>query len=215
MAQTAKIPTSRGKVLPDLTAPQPDTNGPGRDEVLFMMGQFLAAQSAIKAAQNANKRLRSQAKLRGFNLEQFDRAIAERERDDGTTVDNLKDFKRYCEFMGLPVGSQITLFDDPQSGTAFSEEQLLQRAYEEGYELGVMGKNADEQAYPPMTPEGQEHMAGWHQGQKVCLDKFVKLNEDLAAADAAKTAKKTKKKNGKGADPEPDGEGDADGETKH
>lgn len=213
MAQTAKIPTSRGKVLPDMTAPQPGTNGPGRDEVLFMMGQFLAAQSAIKVAQNANKRLRAQAKLRGFNLEQFDRAIAERERDDGTTVENLKEFKRYCEFMGLPIGSQITLFDDPQTGGAFSEEQLLKRAYEEGYELGVMGRPADEQAYPPMTPEGNEHARGYNAGKDVNNQKFIKLNEDLAAADAAKSAKKAKK-NGSAA-PEPDDEGDADGETKH
>lgn len=214
MAQTAKIPTSSGKILPDMTAPQPGTNGPGRDEVLFMMGQFLAAQAAIKVAQNANKRLRSQAKLRGFNLEQFDRAIAERERDDGTTVDNLKDFKRYCEFMGLPIGSQITLFDDPQAGTAFSEEQLLKRAYDEGYELGVMGKNADDQAYPPMTPEGNEHARGYNAGKDVNNEKFIKLNEDLAAADAAKSAKKAKK-NGKGGDPEADDDADADGETKH
>lgn len=211
MAQTAKIPTSRGKVLPDMTAPQPGDNGPGRDEVLFMMGQFLAAKAAMKVAQNANKRLRAQAKLRGFNLEQFDRAIEEREREDGTTLENLKVFKRYCEFLGLPVGSQISLFDDPQGSTEFSEEALLKRAHSEGYELGVMGKNADEQAYPPMTPEGQEHLKGWNAGQDVLKAKFAKLNEDLAAADTAKTAKKTKKKNGKGAD----ADGEETDETKH
>lgn len=211
MAQTAKIPTSRGKVLPDMTAPQPGANGPGRDEVLFMMGQFLAAQAAIKVAQNANKRLRAQAKLRGFNLAQFDLAIAERERDDGTTIDNLKEFKRYCEFMGLPVGSQISLFDDPQTKSEFSEEALLKRAYDEGYELGVMGRNPDEQAYPPMTPEGQEHLKGLNAGKQVNNEKFIKLNEDLAAADAAKAAKKAKK-NGHA---EADEDDDADGETKH
>lgn len=207
MARTAKIEANpkKGAALPDLSAAAA-SNGPDREEALFMMGQFLSADALVRDARNARKRLRNQAKLRGFDLEQFDLAIAEREREDGTTLDNLKTFKRYCEFLGLPVGSQLQFFSDGET-TAFSEEALLKRAHDEGYELGVMGKNPDDQAYPPMSPEGQKHAKGWHEGQKVLLDKFAKLSADMAALDADKAKKAAKKKAA--------AEDGTDEETKH
>lgn len=211
MPRTATIEKTKGKTLPDQTAPIAGaTNGPDREEALFMMGQFLASKAKIKEARNADTRLRNQAKLRGFDLEQFDRAIAEREREDGTTLDNLLTFKRYCMFLGLPIGSQLELLANPASN-GHSQEDINERAHDDGYELGLMGKNADEQAYPPMTPEGQEHMRGWHAGQEVLLEKFKDLNAKMEAADVAAAAKK-KAKASKGAEPE----GEAtDAETKH
>jgi hypothetical protein len=194
LPSTAKIDSSKkSAALPDVSAAKEGGNGPDRDEALFMMGQFLAADAKVKEARDGRKRLRNQAKLRGFDLEQFDLAIAEREREDGTTLDNLKLFKRYCEFLGLPIGSQLKLFNSPAEGDGFSQQSVNERARQAGYELGVMAKDPDEQAYPPMTPEGQEHMAGWHEGHKVNLDKFQRLNVELAAADEAKKAKAAKK----------------------
>lgn len=199
MTRTTKIAGNpkKAKALPDLTAPPAaPTNGPDREEALFMMGQFLAAEQVLRDARNARKRLRNQAKLRGFELEQFDRALAVREqRDDDTTLEQLKTFKRYCEYLGLPVGTQLQFFNDgKRKRPAFSEESLQKKAYDEGYELGVMGKNPDHQAYPGMTPEGNEHLRGWNDGQKVNFDKFGKLNADMAAVDAERAKKAAKKK---------------------
>ena len=118
--------------------------------------------------------------------------IDELEREDGTTVDNLRTFKRYCEFLGLPVGSQMQLFDAPQ-GNGMSQQSLLKHAAEEGYARGVMGKNPDDQAYPPLSPEGQEHMRGWSDGQGVLKEKFIKLSEAMADAEKEKADKKAKK----------------------
>lgn len=191
MARTAKIEPDKRKEkpLPDLSAGT-QSNEPTRDDALFMMGQFIAAKDKIKEAQRLNKRIRQRAKNMGFNLTEFDRAIVERERQDTTTLDNLRDFKKYCEFFDLPIGYQFDLLDKPK---AAKNGDVEARAERDGYERGIMGKSPDDQAYPPMTPEGQAHMKGWHSGQKVNLDKFVKLNEEFAAEEAAKKAKAAKK----------------------
>ena len=194
MPRTAKIeePAGKSHPLPDLSSAVAQSNGPDREEFLFMVGQIAKAEEALKAARDAKKKLRSHFKLRGVDLEQMDRAIDELEREDGTTVDNLRTFKRYCEFLGLPIGSQMTLFDMPQSN-GMSQQSLLKHAAEEGYARGVMGKNPDDQAYPPLSPEGQEHMRGWSDGQGVLKEKFIKLSEAMADAEKEKADKKAKK----------------------
>lgn len=191
MVKTARIeePIGKSNPLPDLSVTA--TNGPDREEFLFMVGQIAKADEGMESARKHRKTIRSQAKLRGFELEQMDRAIEERNRDDNTTVEGLKVFKRYCEFLNLPIGSQISLFDAPQSN-GFSQETILKHAYDDGYERGIMGKNPDDQAYPGMSEEGQSHLAGWNAGQAVNLAKFTKLSDDLNAAEAKKVAKKLK-----------------------
>lgn len=203
MAKTAKVELDKRKEkpLPDLSAGKDADNAPTREDALFMMGQFIAAKEKIKEAQRANKRLRRRATNMGFNLTEFDRAIAEREHEDNTTLDNLRDFKRYCEFFGLPIGTQLDFLDKPK---AARNGKIEERARKDGYERGVMGKSPDEQAYPPMTAEGQAHMEGWHSGQRINLDKFAKLSEEFSAEEAARKAKAAKK-----------GKGEPDGETKH
>lgn len=212
MPKTAKIDKPKGKVHKDKTAPPPpagaseataSSNGPDRDEILFMRGRFNAQKVKLKAEQQAWKKLRSVAKLRGFNLQQFDAAIAESELDDGTTLFNMKDFKTYCEAFDLPISYQFKLFDDPTDKAAFSEEYKLKRAYQDGYQDGLMGKDQDQQKYLPITAEGQEYLRGWNDGQAVLLAKIGKLEIEIKSSD------KPKRKGRKAAE-EPDDDGDGD-----
>lgn len=195
-------------------------NGPTRDDILFFAGLFAKDQAAIKAAQKARKATRQRAQLFGIKVEILDEVMREAEKEDDTTHERLSTFKQYAEFMGLPIGSQLTLFDAGGSTASSARETLLDKAEREGRELGVMGKNTDEQKYPPMTDEGQAHLRGWHEGQKVQVEKFLKHNEEVAAAAAAEEAKKNKRK-AKSAEPEADdeaGEEEAAGDpepTKH
>ena len=184
--------------------PETMTNQPDRDTVLFFVGQFRQSDDAVKKARDDRKKVRSRAKVAGIEIEQLDRAIAEMELDDGTTVEGLKTFQRYCEWLGLPVGYQLKLFDDPADGKAFSQEGLNSKARRQGYERGLQGLNADDQAYPPMTPEGQEHMHGWNEGQKVLQDKLIRLSEEVKAEEAApkKRGRKATKEAEKKAEPD-------------
>lgn len=178
MAETARLtdPLEGARVLPDKTI----GNGPTRDDLLFFMGQFRSADAKIAEAKAIRKRIRSHAKLLGIDLQQFDLAIHQFDLEDDTTLDQLKTFKRYCEMLELPIGSQMQLFDTPNS-EAPSQEGLLKKAYQQGYDNGLLGKNPDEQAYPPMTPEGQEHLKGWNDAQAVLLSKLKVLDEEPEA----------------------------------
>ena len=178
MAETARLtdPLDDARVLPDTST----GNGPTRDDLLFFMGQFRSADAKIAEARAVRKRIRSRAKLLGIDLQQFDLAIAQFDLEDDTTLDQLKTFKRYCEMLELPIGSQMQLFDTPDS-PAPSQEGLLKKAYQQGYDDGLLGKNPDEQAYPPMTPEGQEHLKGWNDAQAVLLSKLKVLDEEPEA----------------------------------
>lgn len=178
MAETARLtdPLDGARVLPDTSI----GNGPSRDDLLFFMGQFRSADAKIAEARAVRKRIRSRAKLLGIDLQQFDLAIAQFDREENTTLDQLRTFKRYCELLDLPIGAQMQLFDMPESN-APSQEGLLKKAYQQGYDNGLLGKNPDEQAYPPMTPEGQEHLKGWNDAQAVLLSKLKVLDEEPEA----------------------------------
>ena len=216
MAKRAKTGQHKTTVHPDLTktasgaaTPEQATNGPTRADFLFFVGQVAAIDRKVEEVQKERRALRSQMKLRGFNLAQFAAALAERDRNDNTTISNLKDFARYCTYLELPIGSQMQLFDAPNSGATFSQEAVMKRARARGYELGIQGLNADTQAYPPMTPEGQEHMAGWDEAQKEYRDRILDLKKVREEEEMARAAKRA----AKAADKQPKGE-DAEKETE-
>ncbi len=213
MPRTARLKEHEGKTLPDLSAPANEatpSNGPDRDEFLFAIGHQRKLQQAIDEAKAVLKKFRNHLKLRGFNLAMMDAAIGEADREDGTTISNMRDLKRYYEFMGLPIGHQFSLFDTPQA--ANSNGDLLARAFAEGRDRGVRGDFPDEQKWLPVTPEGQEHQRGWAEGQQVHLSKFKVLEVSLAEAEKlaeAKAAKKAAKSKAKADEPE-EPEGDAE-----
>ena len=197
MTRTARMKEHEGRTLPDLSTPAQTvpSNGPDREEFLFSIGHQRKLQQAIDDAKAVMKKFRSHLKLRGFNLKAMDLAVEEQDREDGTTISNMRDLKRYFEFMNLPIGHQFALFDTPQA--ANSNGDLMAKAFNEGYERGVRGDFPDDQKWLPVSPEGQEHQRGWTEGQAVNLAKFKALNEAMAEADKlaeAKAAKKAKAK---------------------
>jgi hypothetical protein len=198
------------QIKPDLTQQQKiGDNGPDDDEILFFRGRMRDVDEEIKEKRDARKRLRQAAKNRGVELKMLDWAMSIEDEDDGTTLDNLKAFRKYARALDLPIGSQLDFFDGPGAGLRGSPEALIDRAYQAGRRLGIEGRNPDSDAYPPMTEEGQAHMKGWHDGQAVNHEKFLHLNEQLAAERAAAEAKKAAKAGnggGEGEGEEPDGD---------
>lgn len=191
MPETARISDpAKDKVLPDLSGRVGD-NGPDRDEYLFLVGRMLDAEAKLAEARDHRKKMRQAAKLRGLDLQIVDLVEKMREEEDDTHFTRFKTIQRYAQYRNLPIGFQMKLFDEGFGGP--SEQDLHQKAYESGRELGILGKNPDDQAYPPVLPEGQEHMRGWHDGQKVLHEKFLKLNAD-ADAPEEKPAKKRGRK---------------------
>lgn len=196
MPETAVLAENEKKRRPLKDQTQPETpgmghNGPTRDDYLFYVGQFKAAEKVIKEARDAKKKLRQAAKLVGLTVEVIDEVMKDAEKQDDTKLDRLTTYKQYATWHGLPIGSQISLLDHIEATKA--KESVEKQAENEGYELGIMGLNTDEQKWQPHTPEGQAHLRGWQEGQKALADKFISLNEAKAAIDAEKAEKERKK----------------------
>jgi hypothetical protein len=186
---TIANPEDGATVHKDLTE---KSNGPDRSEFLFLVGQLDKADDDLKEQQKIRKKIRQHATNRGLNLEMTDRARKERDKNDGTTIQNLKEFRRYCEYLQIPIGQQINFFDGPAS--AETQADLGDKAYADGFERGIAGKNPDDQRWLPNSPEGQRHFEGWTAGQAELQAKFMKMNSEMAEQERAAAAKKEKKK---------------------
>lgn len=194
MPRTAQI-DHKSDIHPDLTQEQPGHNGPSREDFLFFVGRLAAADKEVKEMKDRRKKLRQFFQNQGVNLSMMDAAIAEREKEDGTTISNLADLKRYFNYLGLPIGKQFDLFEAP----AAADQKLEEAAYEEGRELGIKGLNADDQKWLPTSPEGQAHQKGWADGQAVLLSKLKGLSDGMDEAEKAAAAAKAEKEKKKAA----------------
>lgn len=195
MVKRAKI-DHKPKVLQDITdkpAAGIGDNGVSRDTCLFFVGQLKAADKILADARAERKKLRSTMKLQGIDLEILDKVLSLQKQEDTTNLLQQKTLKRYAEFLGMPLGSQMQLFDSPQSGVSFSQEAILKKAYDEGRERGLMGQNPDYQAYPEISPEGQEHTRGWNEGQESLASRIKDLKSIQAAEEKARAAKRAAK----------------------
>ena len=187
MVETLKSKTKKPK--PDLS--KAISNGPSREDGLFMLGQFLAYQKAIDAANTLKRHTRSRAKNMGLNLKEFDKAVAEREREEGTTLGGIADFKTYCGWFDLPIAKQVSISSAPQQEDLVD---FIKMAYESGYANGIMGLDPDWQAYPKGTQESESHLQGIAAGQKVLHDKFVAHSAVLNQMEENETKAKAKRK---------------------
>ena len=181
------------KVHPDLTGGtgRMGDNKPGKEDMIFAIGQMDAADATVKEANSARKKVRQHFKNRGFNLDMLDRARDERDKNDGTTLENLKEFKQYCEWLDLPTGFQIGLFDGNASASAKAD--LTEAAYQDGFARGLLAADPDSQKWLPNSPEGQAHLRGWNDGQKVLKDKFEEMNASIAEENKTPEQKATEK----------------------
>jgi len=187
MPRTAKIvdAAASATVHADLTAGH---NGPSRDDFLFYVGQVDQIDGQQEALRKRRKSVRRAAKNAGIELKDMDWARHQRDLDPDDVEAEFRCRLQYAGWFDLEMPDDLFAFADRRDGA----EDLMAQAAREGYEDGVMGKTMDEQKWLPMTPEGQTYAAKHHEGQKVNFDKFRRLNEDIAAADKTKAAKKAK-----------------------
>lgn len=212
MVSTARIEANpkKERPLPDLSSGKIDSNGPGKDDTLFAVSQLKSMEAEKAALQLKHQRIRRGLKLKGHVLKDIEHNIAEEELQDGTSLDTLKNRARIARFMGLPIGYQVS-FVDVLNGGEPTQEEIYQKAYDDGYRRGVGNGFPDEQAYPPMTQEGEHHVRGFDAGMKVNSDKFLELNKLVEDAEAKRAKKAAKPANGEDdGDEEEDGESDTD-----
>lgn len=216
MVETARIERNpkRDTPLPDLTAGKIESNGPGKEDTLFAVSQLKRMETEKVALTLKHKRIRTGLKLQGHVLKDIEHNIAEEKLQDGTSLATMKNRARIAQFMGLPIGSQVS-FVDILSGKAPTQEEIYQKAYDEGYRRGVGDGFPDEQAYPPMTQEGEHHVRGFNAGKAVNNARFLELNKLVDDAEAERARKLAAKNGGAGDDEGSDGEGEDQPASTH
>lgn len=199
-------PQTKKKAKPDLSKahvlhPQNPANGPSDDLVLVFAGRLIEQEAIIKAGRNKLKTIRQQASNAGITLKRLERAqIAA----DGEGIDKLieeyQETLRYAGIlMGAPVGEQLELL---RTDTKGSQEDLVYAAFHKGRVRALLKQPPDDQAYPPHTDLGQEHLKGWNDGeeQRILQEKLTENSEAAAAEEKQKAAdKKNAKKAGQDA----------------
>jgi hypothetical protein len=156
-----------------------------RDTILFFYGQLEEKVKAKKAAAKAEAAVRKQFANTGVTLNIFDTMVRLSQQDDPDAVQKFFDeFVYLADVFSQPVGAQLGLFEG-----AGNPADAMKKAFASGRDLGLRGKNPDDQAYPQNTDLGQEHYRGWQDGQEVQRQKFLQVNQEAREAEAAKEAK--------------------------
>lgn len=164
------------------------SNGPDRDTMLYFLGQIMQAEderdAALKPHKEKLKALKRAAKDHGLYMGELNlvKKMLTKELDE-TPEEKGKRTAQYLAWANvLPRGFQLEL---PLSKEATSDEKLE----EQGYQAGLMGKDV---AHEEGTDAWQKAMVGWHKGQQVLKDRFVKTGADKPKEDPPKTKAKAK-----------------------
>jgi hypothetical protein len=180
---------SRRNVLKDQTKTNspPATNGPDAETVLLFVGQYKKQMEKVAAEKKIAGKIKKLAINSGIVWKDLELVLKYAELEPETVLDNWTRQKKYAEFLGLPIGKQLALFEVPTS-SIMSSSEMGPLAFNAGRALGIMGQNPDTQAYPVDNEHHQRHMEGWHEGQKILLDRIqpinIALDSEGKAADA-------------------------------
>lgn len=164
-----------------------------RDQFLFLRGQLMLVDAEMDTVKKKRKTLRQHLENNGVALEELDDANRFADMESDTVLAKLQRQVQYAQWMGLPLGHQVSFLDMPPSAVA--AKSLTDTAYDDGYRLGLLGKNVDDQKWLPMSSEGMRHQEGWTDGQAVLQKKFIDLNRSMAQVEVeAAEAKLAKEK---------------------
>lgn len=186
----------KAKIKPDLTKPHTighNSGRPDRETLLIFAGRLADARAKTAAARKEEGAIRKMMINAGVVMKVYN--LVEECLDEGPEAifARLSDFQYYAQAFSLPIGTQMSLFENPTDAPGNSHEEQLKKAEENGYQRGLLGASPDDQAYQPNTDLGQAHMNGWHKGQKVLLDRFTEINERTKTEEEAKADEKAKK----------------------
>lgn len=173
---------SRRKVHQDQTPKEvKGSNAVDAETVLLYLGQIQQEEIKVKLAKQRLNKIWKLALNAGIVRKDLELVLKFADMDPDTVLSTISRIKAYAQFLDVPIGAQLGLFEIPNS-SILSSDEIAERARRAGYVLGVQGKNPDDEAYPPLTDLGQRHMEGWHAGQKVHLERIQPITIAMDAA---------------------------------
>lgn len=173
---------SRRKTLKDESAKPAKTdaasNGVDADTVLLYLGKIEQEEAIVARAKKRLNKVWKLALNEGIVRKDLELVRKFADQDAETVLATLARIKQYAQWMDVPIGQQMSLLEGP-TGSILKTDEWADRAYRTGYVLGIRGLNPDDQAYPVDNEFHQQHVNGWHAGQKVHLDRIAKIDMAL------------------------------------
>lgn len=168
---------SRRKVHQDQTPKEskPGSNGVDADTVLVFLGKIASEEAKVALAKKRLNKVWKLAINSGIVRKDLELVRKFADQDADTVLGTLQRIKQYAQWLDVPIGSQLSLFEIPSS-SILSSDELGERAHRAGYVAGVMGKDPDKDAYPADNEHHQRHMEGWHSGQAVLLARIQPID---------------------------------------
>lgn len=178
--------------------PKPDPSNVSKATFLEFYDEAVDTKAALDSARSKHQGVFKRAENAGINRAALSRALKEANRErDKREIDD-RDYRRYMEWLGMPLGHQAA-FDlaggaepaaqsengqanghDPAAADAESEadkqatEAHVQRvAYHQGREAGRVGANVDSCPFKPGTEDNQLWHSGWHAGQSEVVNETM------------------------------------------
>jgi hypothetical protein len=130
------------------------------------VGQIQKAIAEKDAAVAKIRKLRKSAKADGINMKMLDRVLGDLKAKPDEREQDLSDYMRYARWLGQPIGFQADLFEDTGNGKVQPKGQGTDQsaAFLAGLRAGRMGEDQWTGPHPEHTPEGQDWLRGWAQG---------------------------------------------------
>jgi len=136
------------------------------------MVKLRAEQTALADRIKARRKL---AKAQGVEaLQELDRVIKMSTWSPDEVKESFERTERYARFLGLPIGSQASLFDDDRIP---EHERIREKWGDRGYTDGLMGRGKPEEP-PKECPEDARRRYGerWEEGQRKSVEDYAQAN---------------------------------------
>jgi len=144
------------------------TDDERRALTLHHLHLYSAADALVEKAKADRKAICDQAKAdlgKWAVADIKDMIIA---KDEKVAKGNIERALRIARWAGLPVGTQVSMFDVP----------VDDRAKSDGMTAGMEGQPCDPPRHLPLG-QHQQWISGWHEGQAILAGAFKKLGTTL------------------------------------
>lgn len=180
--ETISVPKagSRRKIHPDQTPREVKAGNGGMDpeEFLAFLGRIKQLKEDAKNAQALVGAAWKAFINKGGVKQDAIEVMRWLEEAPDVTAERIARQKLYAEWLNLPIGKQMNIFEIPQHIIPTPEE-MREKAYKLGKIAGLTAADPDMQAWHG-TEYFQDHLRGWHDGQAEILAKLKPLDAMLS-----------------------------------
>ncbi len=155
------------------------------DKAIAADAEFQKAKEAMDSKRGEYRAILKEAAAAGCDKDAIVWLVKSRKREPSDIDYETRQRNRIARIMGLPIGTQLGLFDDGETVAAKVDKDALQKdgdAFEEGKAAGAAGRPADSNPYDRNSRDGIRWMQGYDDAQFAMREGLGRGNETQATA---------------------------------